>query len=267
MPTLPISVTILTKNSRKYLTEVLAPLALFDEVLVCDTGSCDDTLEITKKYPNVTLVERPFIGFGPTHNVASSLARNDWILSIDSDEVVTQELLLELRALKLKRGIVYSIPRKNLYRGKWIRWCGWYPDRQRRLYNRLETAFSEALVHESIELKNSQECPLKAPLIHYSYADVSDFLAKMQAYSDLFAKQNVGKKRASLLLAIGHGLAAFFKSYLLKRGFLGRREGFEISLYNANTAFYKYLKLADENAIAEKCACDPMKREGGAARR
>jgi glycosyltransferase involved in cell wall biosynthesis len=242
-----ISVTVLTKNSQKYLPEVLFALQMCDEVLVCDTGSQDQTLDIARRFPNVCLYERPFIGFGPTHNLASSLARHDWILSIDSDEIVTPALATEIQALNLTRGHVYSFPRHNEYKGKWIRWCGWHPDRQIRLYNRLDTQFTEAQVHEAVEARHLKEILLNAPLRHYSYDHIADFLHKMQSYSSLFALEHQGKKSSSLSKAIGHGFFAFFKSYILKRGFLGGQEGFEISFYNANTAFYKYLKLAEAN--------------------
>lgn len=244
---IPITVTILTKNSQKYLEEVLSALERFDEVVICDTGSVDKTKEIARRFPNTVIYERPFTGFGPTHNVASSVAKHEWILSVDSDEIVTQPLADEIQALILSRGSVYSFPRHNEYRGKWIRWCGWHPDRQIRLYNRQDTQFTDAQVHEAIEARHLTNVRLKSPLKHYSYADVSDFLQKMQMYSTLFAIQNKDKKSSSLAKAIGHGLYTFFKCYLLKRGFLGGQEGFEISVYNANTAFYKYLKLAEAN--------------------
>lgn len=242
-----ISVTILTKNSQAYLKEVLEALIQFDEVLICDTGSQDSTFSIAKQFPNVIVYERPFEGFGPTHNIASNLAKNDWILSIDSDEVVTTELAREIAELNLSSGCVYSFPRHNEYKGKWIKWCGWYPDRQVRLYNRKETSFNDAQVHESIQTESMRKIELNSPLRHYSYAKVSDFLYKMQSYSDLFALQYQGKKSSSLCKAILHGFFAFFKSYILKKGVMGGQEGFEISFYNANTAFYKYLKLAEAN--------------------
>lgn len=244
---IPISVTILTKNSRKYLQEVLQALSEFEEVVVCDTGSQDDTMDIARQFRNVTLYERPFIGFGPTHNIASDLARHDWILSIDSDEIATAELVQDIRQLSLSLGHVYSFPRHNEYKGKWIKWCGWHPDRQTRLYNRTETRFSDAQVHEAIIAKGLKEIELQGAIRHYSYANASDFLIKMQSYSDLFAKQYKGRKSSSTRKAVLHGLFAFFKSYILKRGILGGSQGFEISLYNANTAFYKYLKLAEAN--------------------
>lgn len=244
---MPISVTVLTKNSEKYLFEVLEALSNFDEIVIYDTGSKDNTLQIASHFSNVTIYEGQFIGFGPTHNLATSLARNDWVLSVDSDEVITPELSKEICDTLLQKGCVYSFPRHNEYKGKWIKWCGWHPDRQIRLYNRKDTKFSDVQVHEAVISKGFKIIALKNALRHYSYANVSDFLTKMQSYSTLFAEQNKGKKQSSLLKAIMHGLFGFFKSYILKRGFLGGSEGFEISIYNGNTAFYKYLKLKEYN--------------------
>ncbi len=257
---IPITVTVLTKNSEKYIGEVLSPLSAFDEVLVFDTGSVDQTVERARAFFNVVVFERPFRGFGPTHNEASSLAKNDWILSIDSDEIASLELIEEIKALPLERGAVYSIARRNEYRGKWIRHCGWAPDRQIKLYHRQETSFTEAEVHEAIKAEGMRVIPLNGYLKHYSYGNAADFLQKMQIYSSLFAKQYQGKRRSSLSKAIGHGCFSFFKTFVLKRGFLDGREGFEISFYNGATAFYKYLKLAEANEkLAQESACDRKK--------
>jgi glycosyltransferase involved in cell wall biosynthesis len=244
---LPISVTILTKNSQQYLVEVLDALQVFDEIIIFDNGSTDCTLAIAERYGNVSIQHGEFQGFGPTHNIASSLARNDWILSVDSDEVVTSELCEELRGLQLDPGCIYAVPRRNFYNGRWIRWCGWSPDRQRRLYNRKKTSFCSAQVHEAIVIADLNVVDLQGALIHYSYRNLADFLAKMQAYSSLFAAQYAGKRHSSPLRAIGHGTFAFLKSYLIKGGCLGGYEGFVISAYNGHTAFYKYLKLYEAN--------------------
>lgn len=242
-----ISVTVLTKNGQKHLEEVLESLRSFDEVLIYDTGSTDKTFEIAENFPNVVIHRASFLGFGPTHNAASRIANHDWILSIDSDEVVTPEMAREICETKLNEKCVYSFPRHNYFNGKLIKWCGWYPDRQYKLYNRKKTRFSDALVHESIITDNMNHVPMKGPLNHYSYDSISEFLEKMQKYSTLFAEQNRGKKKSSLLKAISHGFYTFFKSYFMKRGICGGYEGFIISLYNAQTAYYKYLKLHEAN--------------------
>lgn len=248
---LPISVTMLTKNSARHLHQALRSLLSFKEVIIYDTGSEDETLEIARSYPNVTLHQGPLEGFGPTHNRASAMAAHDWILSIDSDERLSEELLEEIKALRLDEKAVYSFPRKNFYKGKWIRWCGWHPDRQLRLFHRKHTRFTEAHVHEAVILGPLKHIPLRHPVYHHPYENTADFLHKMQTYSTLFAQQNQGKRSSSLRKAIGHGSFAFFKSYFLKRGFMGGHEGFVISFYNANTAFYKYLKLAEISTKVE----------------
>jgi len=241
-----ISVTVLTKNSERYIAKVLEALSSFDEVVVVDTGSSDRTLEIAASYPNVSIYERSFEGFGPTHNLASSLARNDWILSIDSDEIMSEELIEEVLSLDLDERCVYSFWRKNFYRGRHIRGCGWYPDRVVRLYNKEKTCFSDALVHESIVQEEMKCKKLSSPVLHYPYDSVEMFLEKMDQYTTLYAEEHTGKK-SSLRTAFLHALFAFIKSYIFQRGFLLGREGFEISWFNMNCAFYKYAKLAERS--------------------
>ncbi len=247
-----ISVTVLAKNSEKYLKEVLESLIPFDEVILYDTGSSDNTIKIAQRFPNVRVLSEPFIGFGPTHNLASAAAKHNWILSVDSDEIVTPELIAAIEKEPENENAVYSFQRHNYFNGKFIKWCGWYPDRQIRLYNKTKTSFSEDQVHESIISKNMSLIPLQAFFIHYSYGSIVDFLAKMQSYSTLFAKQYQGKKKSSLGKALSHGAYAFFKSYILKRGFLGGYEGYVISAYNGHTAYYKYLKLREANVALKK---------------
>lgn len=248
-----ISVTVLTKNSEETLAATLASLQKFPEVILYDSGSIDATFEIAERFPNVTIVRGQFTGFGPTHNQASSLASYDWILSIDSDEVLTPELQEEILNLHLDSAAVYQIKRHNYFNGKWIRWCGgWYPDPVIRLYNRLSTRFTDDAVHERVLSEGMKITPLSSPLIHTPYRSIEDFLAKMQSYSSLFAKQHQGKKSSSMGKAIARGMLAFLKSYLLKRGFLGGKEGFIISLYNGHTTFYKYLKLKHLNENTPK---------------
>ncbi len=242
-----ISICMLTKNAEATLAATLDALKRCGEIVLLDNGSSDGTLELAKTYPNVRIECSPFIGFGPLRNRAAEFASNDWILAIDSDEVPSPALLDELSRLKLDPHCVYSIPRHNYYNGKRIRGCGWDPEKVVRLYHRKSTGYSESQVHESVADKHLEIIDLKSPLIHTPYRSTADFLAKMQHYSTLFAKENQTKKKSSLTKAIGHGLFAFLKSYFLKRGFLCGREGFIISLYNGNTAFYKYLKLAEKD--------------------
>ncbi len=243
-----ISVTILTKNAQETLSATLCSLQKFPEVILYDSGSTDSTLEIASQFPNVKIVKGPFHGFGMTHNTASALASHDWILSVDSDEILTDELAESILNLNLDPQKIYQINRHNYFNGKWIKWCGgWYPDPVVRLYHRQATQFTEDAVHEKIIQENLELTPLPSYMIHTPYRCMSDFLFKMQHYSTLFAKQHQGKKKSSFRKAIVHGVFSFLKSYFFKMGFLGGKEGYIISVYNGQTAFYKYLKLLELN--------------------
>ena len=239
-----ITATVLTKNSQKTLQKTLDSLKTLPEVIVLDSGSTDQTLAIAARYPNVTVHNSPFLGFGPMHNYAVKLASNDWILSIDSDEVLSQELIHELSTLSPNPKTVYKLQRHNYFNGKLIKWCGgWHPDFVIRFFNRKTTQFTNDLVHERVDDEGLSIKTLESPLLHTPYLEISDFIDKMQHYSELFTDQNEGKT-ASLFQALIHGWYAFFKSYILKRGFAGGKEGFVISMYNGHCTFYKYLKLA-----------------------
>lgn len=243
-----ITVCILTKNSAATLAATLDSTTSFPEVILLDNGSTDATLKVASRYPNVRVETRAFEGFGRLRNLAAELASHDWILALDSDEVLSPALLAELKALSLAPQTVYSIPRQNYYNGKHIKGCGWHPDRVLRLYNRRWTAYGETRVHESLRTPpGSAVHKLRAPLLHTPFRSAGEFLAKMQHYSTLFAEEHAGKKKASAIKAFFHGSWAFFRSYVLQKGFLLGAEGFMVSLYNAGSVTYKYLKLLEAN--------------------
>lgn len=245
--TLPLSITILTKNAELTIQKTLDALTCFDDVIVVDNGSEDNTCHIASSYPNVTIHHHHFIGFGPLHNYASSLAKYDWILSVDSDEIVSQALIAEIHECTLDPEYVYTIPRKNYFNGKWIQSCGWYPDRPIRLYHRHHFQFSQDQVHEKVIAHWRQVKHLQEYLIHTPYQNLSHFIQKMNCYSSLFAEQNQGKKCPTLATAILHALWMFLRCYIFKKGFLQGYEGWYISVYNAQSSLYKYLKLREKN--------------------
>ncbi len=243
-----ISVHVLTKNSAATLQNTLQSLTLFPEVIILDTGSTDETLEIASKFPRVKIHQAPMTGFGMAHNAAASLSSLDWILSIDSDEVLSLEAAQEILGLSLDPQCVYEILRDNYFNNRKITFCaGWYPDWVVRLYHRNSTRFSSDAVHEKVLTRGLKVVRLQHTLRHVPYRSITDFLEKMQTYSSFFALQYQGKKRSSFSHALVHGFLTFCKNYFLKRGIFGGREGFILSLYNAQTTYYKYLKLAELN--------------------
>jgi len=255
-----ISVTIIVKDGEKRLSSVLEALKPFDEVVVVDTDSKDRTREIASSFVNVHLFSEKFCGFGKTHNVASSHATHDWILSIDADEIVTEELAEEILSLKLNKDSVYALPRHNYFNGKRIRWCGWDPQSVVRLYHRKKTAFSEVMVHEAVKEEECKVKQLKHPINHYPYDSISDFIEKMERYSTLFAEQNRLKRKVTPAGAFFRGVYRFFYSYFVRLGFLGGFEGFVISSADAITCFYKYLKLCHANQQAKQMEKNPCQK-------
>lgn len=247
---LSISAIVLTKNSEKTLSKTLESLKNFKEVIVIDTGSTDSSIEITKSFSNTKLYEHTFSGFGALRLTAIDYATHPWILSLDSDEILSKEAALALSLKNLSSNKVYSFPFHNYFNNRFIKWCGWYPDRHIRLFHKDQAKFSSDFVHEKVLYEGLTEEKLSTPIEHHSYREISDFLDKMQRYSTLFAEQNRYKQTSSLSKAIFHGCFAFFKSYILKRGILGGNEGFIIALYNSQTAYYKYLKLWENNRDA-----------------
>lgn len=243
-----ISAVIIVKNGERYLEKCLRSLSAFPEVILFDTGSTDGTLEIARGFDNVKVEQGEFIGFGPTKNRAARLARNDWILSIDADEVLTGDLALEILSLDFDSDCVYRFARRSHYNGKFIRGCGWYPDRILRVYNRTRTGFNDNLVHESLEVKDGMRVrDLEAELLHYPYDSAASMVDKLQNYSSLFAEQNRGIKKSSPTKAVLHGAAAFVKGYFLRRGFMDGYEGFLITLCQGLATYFKYIKLYEAN--------------------
>jgi hypothetical protein len=181
------------------------------------------------------------------HRRAVGLARHDWILSIDSDEVVSTELAAEIALLALDPRCVYLVPFRNFFNGRPITSCGWSPDCHERLFHRGTTNFCESAVHERVQTDNLSVVPLQGTVRHYSYDSLSDFLRKMSDYGRLFAEQNAGRRQSGPFKAVARALWAFGKSYLWQRGILEGYEGLVISAYKAQTVFWKYLLLHEAN--------------------
>jgi len=236
-----ITPVIICKDSRLHIEKTLKSLSDFETVILYDNGSTDDTLEIAKKFTNVKLYKGSFVGFGRTKNKAASLSPTDWILSIDSDEVLTDELIDELKKLNPNiSNVVYKINRTNLFMGKPILHSGWNPDWIVRIYNRTHTKFSDVEVHESILIRpDTVVQKLHGRIIHYAVDDVTDFLIKTSKYSKIRRRK---QKKTGYLYAFLRASFAFFRTYILKRGFLDGPEGLTIAVSNFNGVFFKYIR-------------------------
>lgn len=243
-----ISAVMILKNAEKSLKATLESLQLFTEVIILDNGSTDKSLEIAAEYDNVKVFHSPFIGFGPLKNLAASHASNDWIFSIDSDEIITDQLFEVIHKLDLSSSTnVYSVLRQNAYDGTVINGANWGNDWVKRLYNRKVVHFYDSQVHEVLNTEHVTVSKIRGALKHESYSNIDELLHKQGLYTTLFAEQNAYRKRISSTMIVLKTLFTFFQSYFLKRGMIYGWKGLLISYYNSSAVFYKYSKLKEFN--------------------
>ena len=252
-----LSAILITRNEAHNLEGCLASLqGLVDEIVVVDTRSSDDTVAIAHRFGAKVSQPDDWPGFGPQKNRALELATQTWVLSIDADERVTPELAAEInrvigraardgnqQSAADNRYGAYEIPRQSWYCGKFIQHCGWRPDYVLRLFRKSDAKFSDDLVHERVITKDVIG-QLKNHLLHYSYLDFSQVLAKVEAYSSASAQPAFNRgERGSIVKAVTHGIWAFIRTYILRAGFLDGAHGLALSISNAQTSYYKYVKL------------------------
>lgn len=239
-----LSVIVITQNESARLRACLESVAFADEIVVVDSGSTDDTVAIALAMGARVSQTLEWPGFGPQKNRALDLATGGWVLSIDADERVTPRLQEEIRAAIQEQAFdAYTINRRSSYCGQYMAHSGWYPDRLLRLFRRGCGRFSDALVHEALEVKG-RVGQLEGELLHESYDNFEAVLEKMNRYSTAGA-QALHRKgvKGSLGKALGHGFWAFLRTYLFKRGFLDGRLGLALAVSNAEGTYYRYLKL------------------------
>ena len=240
-----LSVILITRNEAHNLEACLKSLqGLADEIVVVDTRSSDETVAIAQRFGATVSQPDDWPGFGPQKNRALALATRPWILSIDADERVTPELAAEIQQAMARNDFAaYTMGRLSWYCGKFIQHAGWRPDYVLRLFRRDCAQFSNDLVHERV-MTQQPVGQLHHHLLHYSYQDFSQVLAKVDAYSSAAAQQAFNRgERGSMGKAIGHGVWAFVRTYVLRAGFLDGAHGLALAISNAQTSYYKYVKL------------------------
>lgn len=242
-----ISVVVLAKNNEATIEKTLQGLKGFEDVVVYDNGSNDTTMDIAKRFQNVNLIQGEFKGFGWTKNEAASHAKNDWVLIIDSDEVVDAELFATLKTKQLDLQTVYQLNFKAFYKDIQVKYCGWNNQKIKRLYNKKQTRYNDNDVHEDIITESFNIELLSGNVEHYSYQSIEQFVNKANTYSTLFAKNNAGKKSSSPAKAFFNGAYSFIKTYVFKQGFRDGYVGLIIAYSHMVTNFYKYIKLYELN--------------------
>ena len=251
MSTRDIYPVLITRDAAATIERTLASLAAFPEVVVYDNGSTDETIERCRRFANVRVETGDFFGYGKTKNHAVSLARGDWVLSIDADEYVSEALLAELETLELEESVAYEVERHNLFLGKDVRRAGLGANWLVRLFNRRRCRFSDVLVHEKVIVPaDCTTVRLRGALWHQACTDLNQILEKISRYSELNRRD--GAPTRSILNICVRSAWAFFKSYVLRAGFLEGWRGIVIANGDAMGTFFKHVKRYADKAVASE---------------
>lgn len=246
MPTL--SVAMIVKNEAQDLAQCLDSVKDWvDEIVILDSGSTDETEQIARRYGAKFYQHTDWQGFGKQRQLAQQYVTSDYVLWLDADERVSDELRRSIQQAVQQNqpNAVYQLPRLSEVFGRQIRHSGWYPDYVVRLYRTQFAKYGDELVHEKVHYPATAEVKkLNGDLYHYTYKDIHHYLVKSASYAKAWATQRKAQgKTASLFDGVTHALGCFVKMYLLKAGFLDGKQGFLLAVLSAHSTFVKYADL------------------------
>ena len=240
-----ISACIISYNEENKIEACLKSLeGVVDEIIVVDSLSTDKTIEITKKYTD-KIFDQKFLGHIEQKNLAITKASHDWILSLDCDEQLTDELKESILKVKnnLESADAYKVARRTFYVYRWLNHC-WYPDHKVRLFNKNTAHWAGTNPHDHIELSGNNVITLKGDLLHYSFDSISEHIQTLDSFTEIGANEIIRKnKKVSILSPWTHGLWTFLKLYLFKRGFMDGYAGLVVAVLSGMHAFIKYNKV------------------------
>lgn len=235
-----ISVVVITKNAEHSIRQCLMSVSrITDDIVVVDSGSTDETEEIVRSFAAARFIHQDWLGFGPQKAFAAMQAKHDWILSLDADEWLSDELESSIKSLDLNNAQhdgVFTLKRQNKFMGRFLKHGAGYPDKVVRIFNRRHSNWSEDLVHEKITFTGSNKV-LNGPLLHDSCETLSKFIAKQNSYTDV---QSTEKSSSTKLLL--SPIVRFSKEYFFKLGLLDGVPGLVFAATNAYFAFIKHAK-------------------------
>lgn len=245
-----LSVVIIAFNEERNIGRCLASVAgIADEVLVVDSGSTDTTKTICIAN-GARVIDHAFEGHIEQKNYAASQAANEWVLSLDADEALSDELRDSALEWKNSTPTIngFTMNRLTNYCGHWVRHCGWYPDTKLRLFNRAFGAWGGTNPHDKYEL-HDKKAPagfLKGDILHYSYYTVDEHYKQMKYFAEIAAKASIAKgKKANSSNLIINPAAKFIRHFIVKLGFLDGKTGFIISRISAWGTYLKYYKMLE----------------------
>ena len=240
---LSLAVVIVAKNESANIAECVASASFASEILVLDSGSSDGTQTIARA-AGARVVETDWPGYGPQVARGFGMVSSDWVFSLDADERIPQTLQRKIvEAVNEGTCDGWRVARWSEFCGRVMQHGGWRPDRTLRLGRRARSGFTSDYLHARMTV-DGRIGDIDASLVHRSYPDIHDVLEKLDRYSSGSARDMQARgKRGGLGKAIAHGMFAFLRTYLLRRGFLDGRHGLMLAIYNAEYAYYKYVKL------------------------
>ncbi|MBK7378294.1 MAG: glycosyltransferase family 2 protein [Ignavibacteriales bacterium] len=236
-----ISVIIITKNENQNITDCLNSVKWADEIIIIDAESSDNTIELAKKFTDKVFI-RKWNGYSDQKMYALSLAKNEWVLSLDADERITDELKNEILFSDLSIADGYKISRANYFLGRLIRGCGWSHDYQLRLFRKSKTKVTERMVHEGFII-DGKISELKSSMLHYSYRNFHDAMNKINQYSTLEAQEKYQRKKVNGFTILLNPFIAFVQFFIFRKGFIDGAHGLLVSIMHGMTKMMMYIKM------------------------
>lgn len=242
-----ISISIITFNEEKIIAKCLEKLSWANEIIVIDSGSTDKTVEICQKFGAKVIYNR-FENFGIQKQFALNQTCNDWVLSLDADEVLSDELILEIKnTIFSNKFDGYLIPRTHVFLDRVFKYGNENKKLILRLFNKQKGKFQENKVHETIEVEGKLG-NLKNEMLHYTVSDIATAVRKNINYALLSGEfKNENNKKASKFSVVFKLPYEFFRVYFLQRNFLNGYQGFVWSIFSSFGSFIKYAKLYELN--------------------
>lgn len=241
----PLSVVVLTKNEQDCIAQCLDSVKWSDEIIVVDDESIDRSVEIARRYTDKVCIKKMEVE-GRHRNWAYAQARNNWVLSLDADEVVSDELKREISgAVSQANFVAFSVPLRNYISNYWVRYGGWYPASKVRLFRKDKFKYEEVEVHPRVFIQGA--CGhLKSDIIHRGYPDLEHFLNSVNRQSSLEAIKWINTKRKmSLPHAFWRAADRFFRRYLRKKGYKDGLYGFIIAFFDSLYQILSYAKYVE----------------------
>lgn len=237
-----ISAIIITKNEEKNIVDCLKSINWVNEIIVVDSESEDRTVELARNNTDKVFIKK-WEGFVQQKRFALSKTSNEWVISLDADERISDKLKDEILNMQTSIYQGFQIRRQNFLFGKEIKTCGWDRDFQLRLFNKSQTQLPEKLVHEGFKVSGSIGT-LKNVIIHNTYSSLHNYLKKVNEYTGLAAEETYHlKRRVTALTIFAHTFSAFLRYYVSLKGFKDGMHGLIISFVNSVSTMLTYVKI------------------------